>query len=280
MGIRRREERIARSQRNRTFALSALASVVAFGGWLMWAATGVNPTLGVDLCPPEDRVTGVTLLLVDATDPWSEIRRAAVAREVAEISSTIPRFTRVSLHVVSAEAIVQGSPPAPAATLCNPGTPSQVEADAKARRLPAWLISNPARARARFDSAFAGVIDSLVAEAGRTQPQGRSPIIETLRFAVLGAGGMDPVSVIMISDMYQNSDLCTFYGSRSCSEAIAEVAGPALGGIYGLSGSQVELLLLSPAGGEFVSRDTLLEFWYGYFRQQGAFVTGVKRIEQ
>lgn len=279
MRPRRRDDRIARSKRNLRIAALGTLTVLGLGGVLIWMAVEVNPVLGPDLCPSPDRVVGTTIMLVDATDPWSEIRKVAVAREVTQITETIPRFTRVSLHVVSPQSTAQG-PPGPVANLCNPGTPAQVREDARRRGFPVWLISNRARARARFDSAFAGVIDSLVAQAARAQPQDRSPIIETLRFAALSSSSDDSTSIIMISDMYQNSGLCSFYRPPGCVRRVVEVSDPLLGGTHDLAASKIEIFLLSPAGGEKVPRDVLLQFWYEYFRRQGAMIIGVKRIEQ
>lgn len=241
----------------------------------MWVAWKVNPTLDGDMCPPADRIVGTTIILIDATDPWSDIRQAAVAREMAEILSSTPRFQRISVHLVLA-----GEPPTPAVgALCNPGTPEQIRSDPHGAGLPEWLISHPERVRTRYESAFASVLDGVVSEAAKTPPQARSPIIETLRSAVLTKGQNTPSSIVLISDLYEHSRLCTFYGAATCMGNVERISDPIVGGVHGLSGSEVGVLLLSPAGGDRVPRDDLLAFWLEYFARQGAVVTHVKRIE-
>jgi hypothetical protein len=281
MSSRRRDQRLARSKRNRAAAISATLVVIVLGGFVVRAAARVNPALDDDLCPADiTLIPGMMLMLVDATDPWTGLRRTAVAREVAEVTESVPRHTRVIVHVVRGGAGDWMAVADPIARICNPGTPAQVASDADDAGFPGLLsalVSNPERARARYDGAFGRVIDSLVSRAGQAAPQDHSPILETIRSAVLSEQFEGLRTLVLISDMYQNSPLCSFYGEPRCLDRIDD---PTIAGTHDLRGASVEILLLTPANGEFVPRETLLQFWHNYFARQGALITRVKRIEQ
>lgn len=282
MTQRHRHQRVIRSRQKRNLGFALIGSAVLVAVVVWNGASRVHPLLGEDLCPVNgELITGTTIVLVDATDPWTPLRQTAVAREMSDVANAIPRHSRVILQTVRAGSAA-GSVRAPDA-ICNPGTVEQVEADAAEAGFVgslSLLITNTERARTRYDTAFARVIDSLVAEAGRSEPQAESPILETLRSSVLGQATDGVPHVILISDLYQHSQLCSLYREPSCLGDAERLADPTVGGTHDLRDATVEVFLLSPASGDLVHRDDLLQFWYSYFSAQGALITRIKRIEE
>lgn len=292
-GVLGKTERMAGSRRflRVSVGLVALAVIAAFS--LVFVSRSLNPSLDDAMCPPRSRVTENILLVIDATDPWSPIRRTALANELVVFSREVPRFARLSVWTVGSpylDSIRAGGPPVPrlpdlpfAGTpileVCNPGSAEQVS-----ESLPpwiSWLVTNPGLLRDRWEREFESVVGLALEDIGRTDAQDRSPIMETLREAALSVRDSAPFRVVIISDLYQNSERFSVYGDQGFSREDPDVLGDVAElGTSALSEARIHLLLLTPAGGEFIPRNELLSFWEQYFRAQGAVVESVRRIEQ
>ncbi len=291
--IGRKEQRVAKSRRFRSATIVLLVFAATGAGSLNFLSRSLNPRLDEAMCPPSQQVTENILLVIDATDPWSPIRRRAMAKELSDFSREVPRFARLSVWTVGSPFLdsLRLGPPSipplpdlplagtPILEVCNPGSAEQVGESVSP--WISWLITNPRLLSDRWDREFGSVVDLALRDIGRTDAQDRSPIMETIREAALSMSGPPPNRVVIISDLYQNTERFSVYRagrlSREDPEALADVAEL---GTSALSGARIQLYLLTPAGGEFIPRNELLSFWAQYFRAQGAVVESVRRIEQ
>jgi hypothetical protein len=244
-------------------------------GWLIRGAFDVSPGLDDQLCPPEERIAKDVILILDATDEWSEIRKVAVRREVEALRESIERFARISVHVVKPSQV-----PGETAllTICNPGTIAQIDRDARRNWVHRAMVSNEEVVE-RYRARFSAVVDSVVAEVGDVPERATSPIIETIRAAAMTSPGGGPAEIYLISDMYQNSDLFSAYVRRDWPLELADsLADVYVQGTQQLAGSEVTILLLSPVDPR-PDHDALRRFWMRFFDRQDATLQRVERLE-
>jgi len=289
--FRAKEDRLARSRRAFVIVAALVAFVVAGAVGLMVLSRTVNPSVDDQMCPTTLEIPEDILLLVDATDPWSAVRRQSLANELSALSREIPRFARVSVFSIGASdfestgaggiggAGAVDEPGQPLLVLCNPGSAAQVR-EGVAPWI-SWFVTNPELLAHRWDREFGAVIDSVLLKVGRSGSSDRSPIMETIRAASISVRNPVKLRVVLISDLYQNSDRFSVYGGQGLSQATPEaIADVAELGARALQGSSVHLYLLTPAAGEFLPRNDLISFWERFFQAQGARIEEIRRIEQ
>ena len=171
------------------------------------------PVLDSSMCPSPDRLAGEIVLILDSTDPWSPIRAQALQGDIRLIRERIPRFARLRVHVVKESAdptdtqagqVGSGSHSSAVLTVCNPGSPEQMRAEVP--KWLAWFITNPDRLEQRWEQEFASAVDDALKSVEKAQPQDHSPIMETIRAAAIAASDPNGPQILVLSDMYQNSD--------------------------------------------------------------------------
>jgi hypothetical protein len=163
-------------------------------------------------------------------------------------------------------------------TLCNPGTLDQVGEDARRRGVRTPVVSNEDHVQA-YQLRFATLLDSVVATQGAAAGRPTSPIMETVRQAVLTAPGAGPFDVFLISDMHQNSAVFSVYDRPDWSPSLADsLADVYVQGTQRLDGSRVTILLLSPPK-MTPDVDRVRRFWTNFFERQGATLERIERIE-
>lgn len=264
--------RIAASRKRRRLVSLAVVIVIVAAVSLVYQASRWNPPVDSALCPNDSsKIPLDAILFLDSTDPWSVVRKSAIAINVSSIIDTLPLFSRLSIYVVRNDSLSAKAD----TVLCNPGTMAH-------RSTPLLkFVVNDDTVKAR-SQAFAAVIDAAISNVGAAEPQQRSPILETIRQASMDrkkAGAKDLV-LYVVSDMYQNSDAFSFYqGEDAAPETAKRIADPSVLGTSVLKGARVSLLLLTPEGGEFIPRRELVYFFEHYFRAQGAPISSVIRVE-
>lgn len=272
---RRREERRRRARWKVWWVLIATTAVGLVAVWLIRGALRVSPEIDDQLCPSDSLITEEVTLVLDATDEWSDVRELAIRRKVESIRESVKRFARISVHVVE-----PSDEPGSTArlTVCNPGSLEQIRDDSREYQVPSELVSNEdlvVSYRARFRS----LIDSVVADVAAVQEQATSPIIETIRQAVLTSPGEPPSEIYLVSDMYQNSDLYSAYTRNVWDLQVADsLADVYIQGTEELAGAEVTIFLLSPADAT-PNPDAIRQFWDRYFAQQGAVLRRMERVE-
>jgi hypothetical protein len=249
--------------------------ILVVAAWLAAAAGAVSPGLDDQLCPQSERISKEVLLILDATDPWSEVRKLAVRQEIEAISDSVDRFARITIHVVE-PSLVPGA--TSRLTVCNPGSLEQIGDDARRRWVHRLLVSNEDIV-SQYHSRFLGMVDSIVTEIGDVPEQASSPIVETVREAAMSSSGNGPFEIFLFSDMYQNSALFSVYRTPQWPVSLADsIADVYIQGTRSLANARISLFLLSPR--DRVPDDTLLlRFWSRFFERQDAVLWRVERLE-
>ena len=167
--------RSSRSRTNvRTFVLSGaliLASVLFAGAVLGFNLLHRAPAVDQDtLCRKDAPLEHHTVLLIDATDPFTRDQAARLRASVADERAALPVFGKLSLLFVSPKTPFE---PEAIISLCNPG--SGPDADP--------LFSNPKQIEDFWRRKFADPIDAAVTRLLQLPTAARSPILETITAA-------------------------------------------------------------------------------------------------
>lgn len=200
---------------------------------------------------PVSGATGMTAVIIDATDPISEITltnlRNEFRREISQISKG--QYLRI--------ASLTGTPWELPTMFdgCNPGDGQEVDI---------WT-NNPQRRQERWEEAFGTPLEQLPESFGTVQTASQSPImaaIQKMRNDLFDSDiAADNVSkrIIIVSDMIEHTDLYSQYRTGPDFEAYLHSDGHRT---YrtDLSGIEVTILYVDRASRNFGSAPHM-EFW-------------------
>lgn len=167
--------RSSRSRTNvRTFVLSGtliLVSVMFAGAVLGFNLLHRSPDIDKDtLCRKDVPLEYHTVLVIDATDPFTRDQAARLRASVADERAALPMFGKLSLLFVSPKTPFE---PEAIISLCNPGSGSSADP----------LFSNPKQIEEFWRKKFADPIDAAVIRLLKLPTATRSPILETVTAA-------------------------------------------------------------------------------------------------
>lgn len=159
--------------------------------------------------PPRDPDTlcrktgpiGHTLILVDKSDPWSEVQAGRLKKLVKSVGEALPADRMLSIYVFN-DSFEPGFPPLIA--LCNPG------------RTASELIGNPRRDYLKWVEKFGRPLDEALVALVQPAKGNQSPIVEALgdvmsrRENRVESGDR---TLLVVSDMLQNSPQFTVFGN-------------------------------------------------------------------
>ncbi|CAN7612884.1 hypothetical protein LJR009_005461 [Bosea sp. LjRoot9] len=159
--------------------------------------------------PPRDAETlcqksgpvGHTLILVDKTDPWSEVQAARLKKLVKEVGEALPADRLMSIYVFK-DVFEPNFPPLLA--LCNPG------------RTVSELIGNPRRDYVRWVEKFGRPLDEALTVLAQPAKGNQSPIVEAIGDVLARRENRVPSgdrALLLVSDMLQNSPQFTVFGN-------------------------------------------------------------------
>jgi hypothetical protein len=218
-------------------------------------------------CPSE--VDGVTVLLVDVTDPMNTPQRQDFRNQLDKLLGQIDRYEK--LVVVKVDP-VGDSLLAPIITRCNPGSAKDVtDVDGNPQKLER-------QHREQFVEPMTKAFEGLMVASGAA----RSPVMESVQSVALSEfqkSGVDDKkrTLILASDLLQNTDRVSFYGGLPNprdfvpTQAFQRVSTD-------LSGVEVELWMLQRDDSQETQPNALHEFWEYIINQQGGQVTRVYRV--
>lgn len=156
------------------------------------------------LCPKTGAV-GHTLVLVDKSDPWSEVQAGRLKRLVKRMGDELPADRMISIYAFN-DAFEPGFPPLIA--LCNPG------------RTVSELIGNPRRDYVRWVEKFGRPLDQALASLTLPQRGNLSPIAEAMGDVMSRRETRVPSgdkALVVVSDMLQNSAQFTLFGANAAA---------------------------------------------------------------
>ncbi len=146
--------------------------ILGAGGGL--AAAGLiavnQPADAVTLCR-QGRLKSSTLVLIDTTDPLTEIQARRLRAAVEAERDELPRGGRLTLLLLNPD---DAGAPVELASLCNPGRAADADP----------LFHTTSRIDKDWQEGFAAPLDAALAKAGATGAAAASPIIATIAAAL------------------------------------------------------------------------------------------------
>lgn len=204
-------------------------------------------------------------LVIDKTDLYSPRQAGLIEDLVLQSRDRLAVGEKLSLYELDARGQLINTNNF---ALCNPGRGDQIN----------LLYRNPQRVEARYQGLFEGPLQSALDDLVAPKESPASPIIEALaRLAV--EDDFDRATprrtVVLVSDMLQNSSLFTVYGRnradlagslpdpRRVAEAVRAEYGDALSGVI------IEVHLIPREGWEAQQAGVIRAYWEEVFRQLG-----------
>lgn len=185
---------------NWAIVASALAGVALVGFFAAPSLLRGPPRDQETLCPKTGPI-GQTLILVDKTDPWSEVQAGRLKTLVKQIGEDLPADRLLSIYVFN-DIFEPGFPAL--ISLCNPG------------RTASELIGNPRREYVKWVEKFGRPLDEALKTLTQPSKGNQSPIIEAIGDVVsrrenrVAEGDR---KLVLVSDMLQNSSQFTVFGN-------------------------------------------------------------------
>ncbi|MFP4519176.1 MAG: hypothetical protein ACLFQ5_06950 [Oceanicaulis sp.] len=204
-------------------------------------------------------------LVIDKTDLYSPEQALRIEDLVLQSRDRLTIGEKLSLYELDARGELINTN---GFALCNPGRGDQINP----------LYRNPQRVEVRYQALFEGPLQSALSDLVEPKESPASPIIEALaRLAVEEDFDRDTPArtVVLVSDMLQNSALFTVYRGgrtnlartlpdpRRVAEAVRAEYGDALAGVT------IEVHLIPRAGWEAQQAGIIRGYWEELFRQLG-----------
>ncbi len=268
----RASDRRDRAQSIQAYAGISLVVVVlaAMFGAYFYAASS-NPELDPQtMCPVEaTRITNLTVLLVDVTDPMNLPQRQDFINQLHNLAEGIPRFGKLIVTKVDpiSEQLL-----APVIIVCNPGT---------AEDASQWS-GNPKKLAELYSEKFRKPLDRAFESLASVSGADRSPILESIQSVNLtefqkATRSNLPKLLVVASDLLQHTDSISFY--KGIPDADRLISSPEFGRTRtDLRGVEVELWMLERIDNRKTQPRTLAELWDALIQSQNGSVKRLYRI--
>ncbi len=210
------------------------------------------------LCPSDQSVPH-TVILVDRTDPFTDLHTRLFDSVVERRSAALRKGERLSIFLIEARTPVR---PAPILSLCKPDDGSDAN----------WLYQNSTLLQRNFEKRFAQPLTALVDRLHEPAQAPASPILETLRAVSLLPSfreAQEHRKLIVVSDLLENTARYSHYTTTPDYRGFRRSP-------YGasvlpvLEGVEVELVYLSNERAQRRQGTVHLAFWQSYLTEAGA----------
>ncbi|WP_019961931.1 hypothetical protein [Woodsholea maritima] len=204
-------------------------------------------------------------IVIDKTDLYSPQQARAIRDLVLDSRTRLDMSERMSLFELDARGELIHTHNF---SLCNPGRGEQINP----------LYRNPQRVQARYEALFEAPLQNALADLVEPKDSPQSPIIEALADLALEPD-FDRTTprrtIILVSDMLQNSQLFSVYG-RARGPLTDRLPHPdlvvrELENTYGdvLNGVRIEIHLIPREGWESEQETVLQSYWSSIFSRLG-----------
>ncbi|MEC7291615.1 MAG: hypothetical protein VXW22_16155, partial [Pseudomonadota bacterium] len=245
-----------------------VAAILVAGGSLTFFIADQRSNIEPDTFCDRRGPSGVEMILIDASDSLDEVQIERAKSIVASKLQQLSAGTRVDIFVATH---ADGSLPAPVFSKCNPGKPGRY----------AGVYRDAESLREDYEQEYMMAIEREIGSLLGQPALENSPILESIRSAATRSFGRVesdvPKSMIIISDMLQNSDLDSHYRDDiSISSFLNSERWPQA--MSDLHQSDVEILyVLRPQYRDFQGAFHL-NWWDQYLRSIGAKSISVRSI--
>ncbi len=224
-----------------------------------------GPVLDAMMCPV-DGPAGLTVLLIDATDPITEIQRASVHNHFERIAREVPKQSAIEVFTV--EQVGSELLHRTGERVCSPGRGGNP------------LFENPRMVETKWKEVFWQPLQTWEEQAVRRASSSTSPILESLQSLAVTEFQSPvlrdrPKKLVVVSDMLQNTSGLSQYRTIESFETVR--LGDYFRSVHAdLTGVTIEILYLvrsgTPQGKQHI------EFWQKYFSAAGATLTMVTSV--
>jgi len=258
-----------------TLPLKILAVVIVLivlaglGGLFLFVNQRATALASLDvetLCPKAGPVSQFDVL-IDRTDPLTEIQGEALKRQILAWADAVPKHGAFRVYEVGyGGALLQ-----PVVSVCNPGDGSDQSS----------LDSNPAMWRRRYEEKFTAPIQDMLDRMRLDEEQNKSPIMEGVHAIAVKDFGPDapkgPKSLMVVSDLLQNQSGFSLYKDVPRIDAFWPTPYAASLRVN-LTGIHVEVYMLHRLKAAAKQTDALGKFWIDWLERQGAQVDAFKSV--
>lgn len=267
MARKRRRNRKSKQKKQAilNFVLAGLAIVL-----ISFAMFAIRPAPYDErtLCGLTDEMPPHTAIIIDKTDEYSAAQADFIADAIRRTRGRLEVGERLSLFELDAQGQFD---PRGEFSLCNPGRGDQVNS----------LFRNPKMIEERYAALFEAPMETVLADLVVPKEAPASPIVEAVARLAQTENFSDRAprrSIVLISDMLQNSDLFTAYGGRGAmpsNVALAEDVADRITGRFGrsLDGVSLEIRLIPRDNFVDLQRGALKDYWNDLFADLGITVT-------
>lgn len=212
------------------------------------------------LCVLSDELPPHTAIIIDKTDEYSPAQAELIAAVIRRTRDRLDVGERLTIFELDARGQFD---PRGQFSLCNPGRGSQVNP----------LFRNPGLIEERYEALFDAPLEGVLGDLVTPKEAPASPIMEALaRLAQTEAFSPDAPerSIVLISDMLQNSPLFSAYGGRGglpasipASDVVSDQIENRFG--TGLRGVTLEIRLIPRDRNVDLQRGALRAYWDDLF---------------
>lgn len=266
----RRKRKSRRGGGSAAVIIGIVALVVAIAGAIggysyLWLKAKAAPTLEADLCP-EGGASSATAVLLDVTDPISEITKLDLKREFQRIVADVEQHGLIEVYLLTdTEGKLQQTFHG-----CNPGSGETADP---------WT-SNPKKIQQRWDEAFSKPLRDLEDKMGEGSSSKQSPIMAGIQRIViesLSDARLDgkPKRLIVASDMMEFTPAFSMYKSGADIKAF-EASAARDKFRTPLDGVDVSLLFFQRESAAAIKN--LPDFWASWIGSNRGHVSGIERL--
>lgn len=246
--------------------VAVLAAVVAGFAFLQSKRAQTADLDPKTFCPRSGPVA-VHAVLIDRTDPLSDLQIEALQQDVRLWAKDVPKHGAFRIYEVG----VGGTLLRPVVDVCNPGDGSDASQ---------W-DANPAFLRKRYQEKFLGPVTAMLAGMRGDAEQPNSPIMEAIQaIAVRDFGETGPSgdnALVVVSDLLEHTGHLDLYRGVPNAQVFAKSAeGRSLHA--DLNGVGVSVYLINRVKDAKFQTDALGTFWIQWLTQQGGDVGAFKQL--
>ena len=237
--------------------IATVLSIVGLGYYLFVGLQDGLRTDSVSLCKEPSGPGAVMVIVLDTSDPLSTNQTSRLRLELERLVANAPSNTMISVGVVSYDEIERGH----RFGLCKPLQGEEANA----------LYQNPSLIAERYENGFRKPFRNVINEMLLAEEQNKSPIIESITATIAQTLGVRdaqlPKSLILVSDLYQNSDEFSFYRGDSWNDFKRSTASSNLS--KALQGFDVIVIRVPRDPPAQSSAEIVDDFWVRYFSASG-----------
>lgn len=242
---------------------------VTFGIILLSAKSKTTTLDRKTLCPAKG-IVGKTAILIDRTDPLTNMQQQELKIYLNDIKTSIPIHAAISIYGMD-----KAMPDRiePEIYLCNPG---------KGENKSPWL-SNPALIKKVWQKKFSNQLDDIINRLMEPLEIPNSPIMEAIKAVAISEFiGEDNKGIskhlVIVSDMMQHTPLYSHYRKRPNFKAYkaSQAFEQHLADLHGVT---VEIFYIRrPKLSSFAQGKEHIQFWQQYIYAMGGTLIRIRSI--